>query len=234
MIDTALIESSGLFDPAWYGSRYPDVPLSGISPLDHFCETGVWLERDPGPGFNSSEYRLTNRSIHPGEIPLLHFLLKEQMGGFRMTPISKVPASRELAEPLHGYIDFPPEGDFVGHDYIRVIGWCYLHGCEIKSVQAELAGTGRMTPLKYGITRGDIVHVYPNLKSYQLGFQGDVFPWSEGGTEMELIITIESREGLTHRMTRRLKIDPTVKGKPANPHLASVWLNQTINDEPIF
>jgi hypothetical protein len=41
---------SGLFDPDWYLATYPDVLVSGIDPLRHFCERGFLEKRVPGPG----------------------------------------------------------------------------------------------------------------------------------------------------------------------------------------
>lgn len=36
---------SGLFDPDWYDSNYPDVKMSGIDPLEHFVSYGARLGR---------------------------------------------------------------------------------------------------------------------------------------------------------------------------------------------
>jgi hypothetical protein len=63
-----------VFDPVWYCESYPDVRLSGIPPLDHFLNVGLWTERNPEPGFDSWKYRKEHGLEDESVVPLLHFL----------------------------------------------------------------------------------------------------------------------------------------------------------------
>ncbi|MEM7352687.1 MAG: glycoside hydrolase family 99-like domain-containing protein [Acidobacteriota bacterium] len=62
---------SGLFDPAFYLRRYPEVGQLQIDPLYHFVRYGGAEGRDPNPFFNASRYR--ERHPDAGN-PLLHYL----------------------------------------------------------------------------------------------------------------------------------------------------------------
>ncbi|MGA0545073.1 glycosyltransferase [Brevundimonas sp. VNH65] len=44
--------SSEEFDGDWYAARYPDVGLSGLSPVEHYWRFGAVLGRDAGPVFS--------------------------------------------------------------------------------------------------------------------------------------------------------------------------------------
>ena len=72
---------SGLFDPAFYLSQYPDVAGAGIDPLSHYLSHGVverW--RKPNPYFDTAFYLQQNPDVAAsGANPLLHYLLD----GFR-------------------------------------------------------------------------------------------------------------------------------------------------------
>ncbi|MDM7459431.1 MAG: glycosyltransferase family 2 protein [Paracoccus sp. (in: a-proteobacteria)] len=48
------LRASGLFDPKWYLSRYPDVAHSHLEPIRHYIELGMAMKRDPGPDFSAS------------------------------------------------------------------------------------------------------------------------------------------------------------------------------------
>lgn len=86
----AMLESSGLFDGAWYLGRYPDVADSGMEPLQHFLGFG-WKElRDPGPDFSASRYLRENPDVvHAGLNPVLHYIEYGQIEG-RSTHQSKL------------------------------------------------------------------------------------------------------------------------------------------------
>ena len=60
--DLTLLDSTGLFDAAWYLETYPDVARSGLVPGMHFLLYGALEGRDPGPGFSCQEYY----QAHPG------------------------------------------------------------------------------------------------------------------------------------------------------------------------
>ncbi|MDM7459642.1 MAG: glycosyltransferase family 2 protein [Paracoccus sp. (in: a-proteobacteria)] len=47
------LRASGLFDPEWYLSRYPDVAQSHLEPIRHYIELGMAMKRDPGPNFST-------------------------------------------------------------------------------------------------------------------------------------------------------------------------------------
>ena len=70
-----LIRDSGLFDPEWYCEQYPDVAISGIDPLEHFLEVGIYLERKPNPLFDPVWYLESNDDLSNITIdPLVHFI----------------------------------------------------------------------------------------------------------------------------------------------------------------
>lgn len=50
--------ASGRFDAGWYLSAYQDVEQSGQPPALHYLASGQAEDRDPGPEFSSSGYRL--------------------------------------------------------------------------------------------------------------------------------------------------------------------------------
>ncbi|MGL4544502.1 MAG: glycosyltransferase family 2 protein, partial [Plesiomonas sp.] len=53
-------EALAAFDPDWYLSAYPDVKLSGLSPLEHYHKYGLMLGRKPNPRwFSASRCPLT-------------------------------------------------------------------------------------------------------------------------------------------------------------------------------
>jgi GT2 family glycosyltransferase/glycosyltransferase involved in cell wall biosynthesis len=69
---------SGLFDPAWYLSRYPDVAASTTDALHHFVHYGAAEGRDPNRFFDSAWYLAHYPDVAgSGQHPLLHYL---QMG----------------------------------------------------------------------------------------------------------------------------------------------------------
>jgi GT2 family glycosyltransferase/uncharacterized coiled-coil protein SlyX len=70
----SIIANSGLFDPVYYGSRYPDV-LRHVDPLVDYIETGADNGRDPHPLFDTSFYLERNPDVaQAGLNPLAHFV----------------------------------------------------------------------------------------------------------------------------------------------------------------
>jgi regulator of replication initiation timing len=70
-----LISRSGFFSKDWYLSRYPDVAVPGLDPIEHFLDFATLELRDPGPFF-STEYYL---SRNPGAAastsnPVVHYV----------------------------------------------------------------------------------------------------------------------------------------------------------------
>ena len=71
----AEIRASGLFDPAWYLARNPDVAEAGVDPLHHYVVAGAREGRGPGPLFDPLWYLGEHPdAVAPGADPLLHYL----------------------------------------------------------------------------------------------------------------------------------------------------------------
>jgi glycosyltransferase involved in cell wall biosynthesis len=72
-----LISNSGLFDPAFYLEKNPDVAQFGLDPLAHFLEYGAQERRSPHPGFDTEYYlqQCAERHITTGNV-VLHYLLE--------------------------------------------------------------------------------------------------------------------------------------------------------------
>jgi len=70
-----LIIESGLFSPLFYLSNNPDILISKMDPLTHFCKYG-WKERRlSSPYFNCSEYLSLNKDVaNAGGNPLVHYI----------------------------------------------------------------------------------------------------------------------------------------------------------------
>lgn len=88
---TAIVADSGLFEPAWYLSTYPDVAASAWDALRHFVEHGTLECRDPGPGFSTRSYLESYPDVAASHAePFLHYLIhgrKEQRFGWRNRPM---------------------------------------------------------------------------------------------------------------------------------------------------
>jgi hypothetical protein len=83
--DIRAIQDTGLFDPVWYGNRYPDVAAAGMSPIRHYAAHGAREDRTPNPWFDPVWYRATHRP--PGEEnPLFHYLSVGEPSGLRPSP----------------------------------------------------------------------------------------------------------------------------------------------------
>ncbi|SEA28894.1 glycosyltransferase [Alkalimonas amylolytica] len=68
-----LLRQSELFEPEWYVTTYHDVAKAGMDPGLHYLHYGGQENRDPGPNFSSSGYRLQQR-IAANLNPLIHYL----------------------------------------------------------------------------------------------------------------------------------------------------------------
>jgi hypothetical protein len=70
-----VILESGLFDPAWYLARYPDVASAGADPAEHYLHRGAREGRDPSPAFNTKEYLDKHPELDVARTnPLVHFM----------------------------------------------------------------------------------------------------------------------------------------------------------------
>jgi glycosyltransferase involved in cell wall biosynthesis len=71
-----LVKSSGLFDEAWYLSKYKDVAGAGADPVKHYLQYGACEGRDPSALFDTRAYVESNPEISKmGMNPLVHYLL---------------------------------------------------------------------------------------------------------------------------------------------------------------
>lgn len=71
----AQIEKSGLFDPAWYLRRYPDVATAGEHPTVHYYYLGGEEGRWAGPRFDTGFYRARYPDVRESGLhPLVHYL----------------------------------------------------------------------------------------------------------------------------------------------------------------
>jgi hypothetical protein len=225
---TEIEKITSVFYPEWYCSNYPDVSLSGMNPLEHYLSVGLSLGRNPGPSFDSLKYTKENGLEDESVLPLQHFLgISAPSNGILQASASTL----NNLEPIHGYVDFPVEGELVGHDYIRIIGWCYLCAQELESVRAEIVDSKKNASLRFGIFRPDVAAVFPNLKLFNVGFEGEIFPYFKSGSEPELRVVARSCSGLVYEMRKKLKGDPTFVGKPVNRSMAASELAQTLNGE---
>jgi hypothetical protein len=69
------VESSELFDGAWYLEHYPKAAGAGIPPALHYIRHGAKQGNDPGPRFSTAGYLAAHpRAAATNANPLLHYL----------------------------------------------------------------------------------------------------------------------------------------------------------------
>jgi glycosyltransferase involved in cell wall biosynthesis len=74
-----LVETSGLFDGAWYLKEYQDVAAAGVDPLDHYLNDGALEGRNPGPKFNTKKHLRRFPLLRRGGVnPLVHHIRIQQ------------------------------------------------------------------------------------------------------------------------------------------------------------
>ena len=112
----ASINSSQLFDPAWYLDRYPDLAALRDGAAEHFLDHGGLEGRWPHPLFHSDFYLAQNPDIRDsGTNPLIHYMENGAAEGRSPNPLfdTRWYAARYLANapyavnPLAHYIDHP-------------------------------------------------------------------------------------------------------------------------------
>ena len=82
------MKESGLFDPAWYARRYPDVVGEGIDPALHYAVHGGREGRWPHPLFHGDLYLDTVPGLRAeGANPLLHYVERGAEAGIRPNPL---------------------------------------------------------------------------------------------------------------------------------------------------
>ncbi len=71
----SMITTSDYFDEQWYLARYPEVRLSGYTPVIHYLLIGGFSGYNPGPDFHSSHYLDAYPDVKQARInPLVHYL----------------------------------------------------------------------------------------------------------------------------------------------------------------
>lgn len=76
-----IICDSGLLDPNFYFTQYPEVITYGISAAQHYLNYGAQEGKNPSARFNTLQYLLNNPEVvHEGINPLVHFVLSTQSG----------------------------------------------------------------------------------------------------------------------------------------------------------
>ena len=83
--DIRRLRASGLFDPAWYRYRYPDVAEAGMGVEQHYVLFGAAEDRAPNPWFDPVWYRASH-GLAQGEDPLVHYVSAGEAQGLRPSP----------------------------------------------------------------------------------------------------------------------------------------------------
>lgn len=82
------VKESGLFDPAWYARRYPDVVGEGLDPALHYAVHGGREGRWPHPLFHGDLYLDSVPGLRAEGInPLLHYIDRGAAAGLRPNPL---------------------------------------------------------------------------------------------------------------------------------------------------
>jgi glycosyltransferase involved in cell wall biosynthesis len=81
------LKESGLFDPVFYSSTYPDVAAVGADLFEHFFYQGYKEGRKPNPIFDPSWYLATYPDVEESDLhPLLHYANLGEAEGRRPSP----------------------------------------------------------------------------------------------------------------------------------------------------
>jgi hypothetical protein len=69
------IAASGVLDPEWYFSHYPDAAMTGLDPALHYLLHGAREGHDPGPQFRTQRYLERHSELAGTNInPIIHWL----------------------------------------------------------------------------------------------------------------------------------------------------------------
>lgn len=104
------VEQTGLFAASWYVSNYPQVALSGLTPLQHYARIGRDEGLKPNPYFDSRWYLKTNPHVQrEGTDPLLHYARHGWRNGkdpsLWFTAVEHQPNDVDrVREPLNDYL----------------------------------------------------------------------------------------------------------------------------------
>lgn len=95
------IRASGLFDPAYYLARNPDVAAAGIAPLTHYMRHGWRESRDPGAVFSTRGYLSRHADVRMiGANPLTHYVLHGRVEGRSIVSVAAEARERAQSEGL--------------------------------------------------------------------------------------------------------------------------------------
>lgn len=129
------ILESGLFDPDWYQRKYPDVPLTGIDPLEHFCKYGGILKRSPNPAFDSRFYSEVYGDLLNNLSPVEHFL---SLDDYASRPTSRE-AFQQCMEKLNHSTQKEWLSNSIGQRKDIEISYCIPIMGRLKDIQGTLA-----------------------------------------------------------------------------------------------
>ncbi|MFC6049209.1 hypothetical protein ACFPYM_15390 [Methylobacterium hispanicum] len=91
-----LVQSSGLFDAAWYCSYNSDLKGYEMDPIDHFVAYGSRELRSPGPRFCAIQYAEAYADVvEAPQEPLFHFLKYGNREGRKIFPVRSLSPSSE-------------------------------------------------------------------------------------------------------------------------------------------
>jgi glycosyltransferase involved in cell wall biosynthesis len=107
-LDVRLLNESDLFDDSWYVLNYPFVPLSNMTPAEHYLRFGARLGYLPCNDFDPAGYSKFNPDVHHLKMdPLIHYIrfgIAEGRSATAFTPqltrsAAVAPATTSLALP---------------------------------------------------------------------------------------------------------------------------------------
>jgi GT2 family glycosyltransferase len=114
------INSSGLFDTAYYKSRYPDVAAAGIDPVLHYVVSGAAEGRNPSPDFDTAAYVAAYpEATRGGGNPLIHYYETGYRTGIAPPRPPRISAG---IEATLAYLDLPAGPTDPAVDRPSVIG----------------------------------------------------------------------------------------------------------------
>lgn len=170
-LQVAKLMECGMFDAAWYVSKYPDVASLPIEPAEHYLRYGARLLRDPGPNFSTRKYLAENSEVDPATSnPLLHYLESLSKNRSSQRPAIALAVSTKI-----GYFDKFTES--------VISGWAVDPAFPGQAVELELTiGEERLCTIKTSLPRADVsmAGLDGTAAGFSLSFPPGLFP--EGTT----------------------------------------------------
>jgi hypothetical protein len=233
--DYQLVLQSGLFDPQYYRSAYPDVARRNIDPLMHYLEEGARAARNPHPDFDAAFYLVQcRRQGHKPENPLLHYLTVGIGLGFKTRPDGEAAAQGEAAPGESAAFGRPPmilhvDDVAVARDGIlRVEGWVVCLA-PIAAVEVLVDGT-LLGVAEHGRARADVAQTrsgYPDARRAGFLFVGDASRFGAGAKAVTIRATAQT--GIMRELVHALDMPELQPGaipgdEPVRYHLDHVAL----------